>query len=223
MTGPGAAGGTPVSALAPGQTVLPPRIPEDAARVARVIVMSTVFRYDGDRGRSLGPGSRTEAMAETASAAAAEGAARLFTRLGGDSIILRLGWAYSHDEIITSRVLAAARRGWRLIDGEPGAWLAMIAQPDAARAVFPALTLPAGIYNVTDGCPVTQASLNACLAAALGKKLHPLDGPRWGCRGALLGHSRRITDSTFRDLAGWHPQVPRAAEDLADLLRGGPA
>lgn len=57
---------------------------------------------------------------------------------------MRLGWAYSREENITSRVVAAARRGWQLIDGEPGAWLAMITQPDAARTVLPALTLPPG-------------------------------------------------------------------------------
>jgi nucleoside-diphosphate-sugar epimerase len=94
----------------------------------------------------------------------------------------------------------------------------MIAEPDAARAVLPALTLPPGTYNVTDGCPVTQATLNARLAAALGKNLHPLDDPYWGRRGVLFGHSRRITDGRFHDLVGWHAQVPRAAEDLADML-----
>ena len=109
---------------------------------ARIIVVSTVFLYGGDQGRSLDPGSPTEPTAETACAAAAERAARLFTSLGGDSIILRLGWAYSRDEIITSRVLTAARRGWQLIDGESGAWLAMIAQADAARAVLPASPSP---------------------------------------------------------------------------------
>jgi len=37
----------------------------------------------------------------------------------------------------------------------------MITEPDAARAVLPALTVPPGTYHVTDGSPVTQDALNA--------------------------------------------------------------
>ncbi len=109
---------------------------------ARVVVLSTAFRYDDDRGLPLHPGSPTLEAAETAPAGAAERAAALFTSLGGDSVVLRLGWTYSREEAITRRVLAAARRGWRLIDADPGAWVAMIAEPDAARAIRPALTVP---------------------------------------------------------------------------------
>ena len=88
---------------------------------ARVIVLSTAFGYDHDDGVPLHPGSPTLAAAETSLAAAAEGAARLFTSHGGDSVVLRLGWTYSREEAITRRVLSATRRGWRLIDADPGA------------------------------------------------------------------------------------------------------
>ncbi len=185
---------------------------------ARVIVLSTAFRYDHDDGRPLHPGSPTLAGAETSLAAAAERAARLFTSLGGDSVVLRLGWTYSREEAITRRVLAAARRGWRLIDGDPGAWVAMIAEPDAARVVRPALTVPPGTYNVTDGFPVTQGMLNARLEAALGRPLHSLNELGWGADGTLFGPSRRIADRTFGDLTGWQPQVTPAAESLVGLL-----
>ena len=185
---------------------------------ARVIVLSTVFRYDHDDGGALHPGSPTLAAAETSLAAAAERAARLFTSLGGDSVVLRLGWTYSREEAITRRVLAAARRGWRLIDGDPGAWVAMIAERDAARAVRAALTVPPGIYNVTDGFPVAQGMLNVRLEAALGRTLHSLDDLGWDYDGILFGPSRRIADRTFGDLTGWQPQVTAAAESLAGLL-----
>jgi nucleoside-diphosphate-sugar epimerase len=183
----------------------------------RLIVISTVFLYGSDGGLILDPGSPIQEAAETARAADAERAARLFASLGGESVILRLGWAYGREDGITSRVLAAARRGWQLIDGEPGAWLAMIAETDAADAVLPALALPAGTYNLTDGCPVTQAAVNARLGAAAGRSLHPLNDPRWG-EGILFGPSRRIIDHTFGDLTGWHPRTSPAAESLADLL-----
>jgi hypothetical protein len=184
---------------------------------ARVVVLSTAFRYDDDRGLTLHPGSPTLAAAETAPAAAAERAAALFTSLGGDSVVLRLGWTCSRGEAITRRVLSAARRGWRLIDADPGAWVALIAEPDAARAVRPALTIPPGTYNVTDGLPVTQGMLSARLEAALGRPLHSLDELGWGPDGILFGLSRRIADRTFGDLTGWQPQAAPAAESLAGL------
>ena len=184
---------------------------------ARVVVLSTAFRYDDDRGLPLHPGSPTLEAAETAPAAAAERAAALFTSLGGDSVVLRLGWTFSPEDGITRRVLSAARRGWRLIDADPSAWVAMIAEPDAARAVRPALTVPPGTYNVTDGVPVTQGMLNARLEAALGRPLHSLDELGWGADGTLFGPSRRIADHTFGDLTGWQPRATPAVESLADL------
>ena len=184
---------------------------------ARVVVLSTAFRYDDDDGLPLHPGSPTLEAAETAPAAAAERAARLFTSLGGDSVVLRLGWTYSREEAITRRVLSAARRGWRLIDADPGAWVAMIAQPDAARAVRLALTVPPGTYNVTDGVPVTQGMLNARLEAALGRPLHSLDELAWGADGSLFGPSRRIADHTFGDLTGWQQQAAPGADSLVGL------
>jgi hypothetical protein len=101
--------------------------------------------------------------------------------------------------------------------GQLRAWLAMIAESDAAGAVLPALALPAGTYNVTDGCPVTQATVNARLAAAAGHRLHPLDDPHGGER-TLFGPSRMIIDHAFGELTGWRPETSRAAEGLADLL-----
>jgi len=184
-------------------------------RAARVVVLSTAFRYDDDDGLTLHPGSPTLEAAETAPAAAAERAARLFTSLGGDSVVLRLGWTIGPEERITRRVLSAARRGWRLIDADPSAWVAMIAETDAARAVRSALTVPPGTYNVTDGYPVTQGMLNARLETALGRPLHSLDELGWGADGILFGPSRRIADRTFGDLTGWQPQSAQAAESLA--------
>jgi nucleoside-diphosphate-sugar epimerase len=97
---------------------------------------------------------------------------------------------------------------------------AMIAQPDAARAVLPALTVTSGTYNVTSGRPVTQATLNARLAAAAGKDLAPLYDPHWGDHGILFGHSRMIIDSTFCDLTGWRPQIRGSADNIASMLSG---
>ncbi len=105
---------------------------------------------------------------------------------------MRLGWTLGRDEAITRRVLSAARRGWRLIDGDPVACVAMIAEPDAARASLSALAAPPGTYNITDGLPVAQAELNARMEAAAraghctapmirtGLKAASCSGPRGG-------------------------------------------
>jgi nucleoside-diphosphate-sugar epimerase len=121
---------------------------------------------------------------------------------------------------MTRRVLSAARRGWRLIDADPAAWVPLIAQADAARAVRPALTVPPGTYNLTDGCPVTQGMLNDRLEAATGLALHSLDDPGWGYKGALFGRSRKITGTAFGALTGWRPRVAPAANSLAAMLSG---
>jgi hypothetical protein len=185
---------------------------------ARVVVLSTVFRYDDDRGLPLQPDWPTLTAAETAPAAAAEQAARLFAELGGDSVVLRLGWTFSGGEAITRQVVSAARRGWRLIDGDPAAWVAMITESDAARAVLPALTVTPGTYNVTDGCPITQGMLNTRLETALGRDLHSLDDPHWGYNGTLFGPSRKIADVAFGHLTGWRPHHVPAVESPAGLL-----
>lgn len=185
---------------------------------ARVIVLSTAFRYDDDRGVPLHPGSPVLNAPETAQAAAAEAAARLFGSLGGDCVVLRLGWTCGRDEDITRRVLSAARHGWRLIDGDPGAWVPMVGEADAARAVLPAFAVPPGTYHVTDGCPLTQGLINAWLEDAGCQALHGLDDPRWACGGALFGRSRRITDAAFGTLTGWHPQAAPAVASLAAML-----
>jgi nucleoside-diphosphate-sugar epimerase len=199
------------------------RAATDARRggAARMIALSTVFRYDDDHDEFLVPGSPLREAAETAAAAAAEEAAHQFSGLGGDSVILRLGWCFGAGDDITDRVLSAARRGWRLIDGDPAAWLALLAPSDAARAVTAALTAAPGTYNVTDGRPVIQAALSDGLGDWAGTELHPLDDPQWGGHGVLFGPSRRIRDTGFTDLTGWRPRVSGAAGHLAALGAGG--
>jgi len=90
----------------------------------------------------------------------------------------------------------------------------MIAEPDAAGAVWPAITVPPGGYNLTDGVPVTQAVLNAGLETALGRPLRSAYDPGWSAEGILFGPSRKVADRTFADLTGWHPHVIPAAGDI---------
>jgi hypothetical protein len=187
----------------------------------RVVAVSTAFRYGGDDGRPLPPAAPVLAAPETGPAAAAEEAAGLFRRLGGDSVVLRLGWTCGAGDDLTRQVLAGARRGWRLIDGDPGAWTALVGEADAARAVVAALAAPPGCYHVTDGAPVTQGELNAGLERALGRPLHTLGDPGWSAGGTLFGPSRLIRGQAFGDLTGWRPRAVPAATVLASAGRRG--
>jgi hypothetical protein len=179
---------------------------------SQLVVCSTAFLYTDDGGRPLKTSSLIEPRAETVAAYAAEQAAQVFTSLGGRSVILRLGWVFGHRDPITTRVVSAAAKGWQLIEGEPGSWVATISAADAARAAHVAITLAPGTYNVSDNRPLTQAAINAALEEAAGKRLHPLYDPDWGESSTLFGSSRRLARGHFGELTGWRPEGSGASE-----------
>ena len=89
-----------------------------------------------------------------------------------------------------------------------------------------ALDAPAGVYNVADE-PMTNAEWNAAFAAAFGfKKLRATPRPAMKLGGkklSVLGASRRIDSSRFREATGWEPAYPDARVGLqavADAHRG---
>jgi hypothetical protein len=57
----------------------------------QLVVCSTAFLYPDDRGWPHQPRARVEPRAETVASYAADGAADVFTALGGRLVILRLG------------------------------------------------------------------------------------------------------------------------------------
>lgn len=171
----------------------------------RLVVCSSVFLYSDDAGQPLLPTSPIEPRAETVAAHAAENAARVFTSLGGQSVILRLGWVFDDYDPITAKLVSAAEKGWKLIEGRPSSWVAAIASGDAVRAIHAGFAAPPGTYNVSDGQPVTQGAINAVLERATGKVLHPLYDASWGESGTLFGASRLVADDHFAALTGWQP------------------
>jgi nucleoside-diphosphate-sugar epimerase len=171
----------------------------------RLVVCSSAFLYADDGGRPLLASSPVVPGAETVGAHAAEEAARLFTSLGGCSVVLRLGWVFGDCDPMTAKVVSAAQKGWQLIEGRPSSWVAAIASTDAARAIHAALVMPPGTYNVSNGQPVTQGAINAVLEQATGKVLHPLYDASWGESGTLFGASRLLADHRFGELTGWLP------------------
>jgi hypothetical protein len=171
----------------------------------RLVVCSSAFLYADDGGRPLLVSSPIDLGAETVGAHAAEEAGRLFTSLGGCSVILRLGWVFGDHDPMTAKVVSAAQKGWQLIEGRPSSWVAAIASTDAARAIHAAFTAPPGTYNVSDGRPVTQGAIHAVLEQARGTVLHPLYDASWGESGTLFGASHLVADDHFGEVTGWQP------------------
>ena len=203
------------------------RLRRQAAELARqasrcgvtdLVVVSSALRYRPAADSWLDENAPTDCSPETAAAEAAEIAAETFSVLGGHSVILRLGWPYGGDDRLTRRVIGAAAKGWQMFDGPPDVFLPTVEMTDAAASILPALSAPAGRYNVTDGHPRTQAELSEALATGAGGALHPLFDLRWG-HGSLFGRSRRADGTAFTSVTGWRPAFRDSAHRLAHLSR----
>ncbi|MDD5349474.1 MAG: NAD-dependent epimerase/dehydratase family protein [Chthoniobacteraceae bacterium] len=93
-------------------------------------------------------------------------------------------------------------------------FLNQIHRADAASALLLLLdpAVPAGIYNVADGTPVTQRELYAAFADHFGKPLPPA-GPRDLSRKRGWTH-KRVSNAKLCAL-GWRPLYPSFREALA--------
>jgi hypothetical protein len=197
---------------------------DEVARLARgsgattFVGLSSAFISGSQIHGQFGPSRAVKPPAETAGALAVEAAAERFSDLGGQSIVLRLGWPYGAGDRLTRHVIGAGSRGWQVLDGPPGTRVPTIEISDAAMAAVAALRAPAGSYDVTDGHSRTQQELTDAIAAGFGRELHPLCDRRWG-NGRLFGQSRRLDVTAFRSITGWRPRVADAAEQFAELAR----
>ena len=153
----------------------------------------------------------------------AESAAREFTKSGGTGIVLRFSMFYGPDSSQTLDMVKSVRRGLAPAFGSPDAYMSSIWIDDVARAVFAALSVPAGAYNVTDDVPMRKAEAFEVLAREMGVK-RPRMLPRWvtGLMGSVtetLGRSHRISNARFRQAANWTPKVPSLHEGWKILLK----
>lgn len=147
---------------------------------------------------------------------------------GRRGVVLRFGLFYSHDARSLEECLKTARLGMGPMVGAADGWRASIHVDDAASAIVAALDAPTGIYNVADE-PITNAEWNAAFAAEFGlKKLRATPKAAMKLSGKLnvLGASRRIDSTKFREATGWSPQHPDAKVGLkavAEAHRAGGA
>lgn len=122
---------------------------------------------------------------------------------------LRIGTLVGPD-VMTSALLAAARRGAPLIMGSRSDWTTAIHPSDAAAAAVAALGAPSGVYNV--GAPaVVKGTLGAAMAAAAGvRKARAV--PKWlVSRLAMaepMGRSQRVDSGKLTEATGWRCERP---------------
>jgi nucleoside-diphosphate-sugar epimerase len=152
----------------------------------------------------------------------AESAAAEFTRSGGTGVALRFSMFYGPDSSLTLDMLKSMRSGFAPAFGGGDAYMSSIYTDDAASAVFAALSVPAGVYNVTDDMPMRRREAFDLLAKAMGVRA-PKIMPRWltsafGSIGDTLGRSHRISNARLRHASGWAPKVPSLREGWPLLL-----
>jgi len=193
-----------------------------AARAQRFIQESFAPVYP-DRGDEwidesvpIEPASYVESVRD------AESAAAEFTKSGGAGVVLRFSYFYGPDSSLTQDMVKYVSKGFAPIPGSPDAYMSSLWTDDAATAVFMALKVPAGVYNVTDDEPLRRGEAFKLLAAALGAK-PPRTPPRWvtrlmGAVGETLGRSLRLSNAKFRQASGWRPAVPGVREGWKTLV-----
>ena len=151
----------------------------------------------------------------------AERSAARFTESGGTGVVLRFGGLYGPDALLRE-MLDVIRRGWSPLPGDPRAYFSSLAQSDAASAVFAALDVPAGTYNIADDVPMRRGEWAQSLAAAAGLPA-PKPFPGWvvslgGSLMRFLARSQRISNRKFRDASRWSPRYPSAADAWPEIL-----
>ena len=189
------------------------------AGVGRVVQESITFTYP-DRG--------SEWIDETTAIAppplgdsvpvAEENTAR-FTREGGAGVVLRFGLFYGPGSDHTVQFLRAARRHVAPVAGPPGGnYQSSIHLHDAGTAVVAALSLPAGVYNVTDDEPLTKKDYAKALGAAVCKRPWITLPGRLvkisGKQSEIMSRSQRVSNAAIKAANRLAPQVPVCSRGL---------
>ena len=136
---------------------------------------------------------------------------------------MRFSMFYGPDSSHELDMIKAVRRGFAPLPGGGDAYMSSLWIDDAASAVFAALKLPAGVYNVTDDVPMPRRDAFDILARELGVK-RPRMLPRWAGRmmGSVadaVGRSQRISNARFRHASNWVPKVPSVREGWKLLVK----
>jgi nucleoside-diphosphate-sugar epimerase len=177
-----------------------------AARVQRLTQESIAFVYADGGDAWLDEDAPVASGGVATSALTAErNASELFD---GDTVVLRFGLFMGPDSGSTQAALEAARGGASIAPGPPGAYRPTLWLEDAAAAIAAAQRVPAGTYNVADTDPLTNAEIDAALAAAAKVEALRLRAPQDG----PLARSQRVSSRRLREASGWEPRMRAGME-----------
>ncbi|HET6865133.1 MAG TPA: hypothetical protein VFH80_04385 [Solirubrobacteraceae bacterium] len=180
----------------------------DVPRHVRWIQTSPAALYDDAGSRWIDERWRQAPVASTIDAVEMERAVIARGQLHGTGVVLRMARPYHRDDPWTRRMLATARNGWTPFNGPADAYVPMIAAEDAACAIIHALAVPAGVYNVCDQAPATNAELNHLVAQLTARRtLYPLDPWLRGDARTLTARSHRLDATAFATATHWRPTV----------------
>jgi nucleoside-diphosphate-sugar epimerase len=193
-----------------------------ASGAARYVQESITFPYVDGGDAWIDEDAPFQPAKYTTSVLDAEASAARFTAGGGEGVVLRFAVFYGPDSHHTRDEVRAARRRVAFQPGNPGAWLSSIHTDDAASAVVAALSVPAGVYNVTDDEPLTRADRDHVLAGALGvaRLRRPPAGLTrlGGSKITMLMRSQRVSNARLRQASAWAPAYPSAREGIPAVV-----
>lgn len=194
-----------------------------AAGVPRLLQESVSMIYADQADRWIDETNAVEESPMALTNLAAEASAARFRTHGGLAVTLRFGWFYGPRATHSEEFLALARRGLCVMMGRPAGFVSSIHVRDAAADVEAALSVPAGVYNVTDDYPVTKREYADALAAAVDRQIYIRAPGRLalllGQRTTSLTRSLRVSNRKFCDASGWVPQFPSVREGLLALAK----
>jgi Nucleoside-diphosphate-sugar epimerases len=192
------------------------------ADVTRMIPESFAPIYAGagdrwiDEAGEVRPGSYNRSVLDAES-----NVARL-THAGRVGVALRFGLFYGPHDAGTLQIVDSVRRGWFPLFGRAEDYFSFIAHDDAAAAVLASLSVPAGIYNVTEQEPLTRGEIADRLARLLGVK-RPRFLPSWSSRllgslGETLARSLRISNRKLERASRWAPRYRTLVDGMEAIL-----
>jgi nucleoside-diphosphate-sugar epimerase len=190
-----------------------------ATGATRYVQEALGFVYTDHGAEWIDEEARLDAPRYAAAVLAAEAEARRFSAAGVAGVALRFGWFYSADSPQTRDLVSVARKGLLPLPGRAEGYQSWVHVDDAAAAVVAALDVPAGVYNVVEDDPVSNAAHAEVLGALVGRRVRR--PPAWlGLAGPLqlAARSQRVSNARLRDAGGWRPAFPSRREGWAAVL-----
>jgi nucleoside-diphosphate-sugar epimerase len=179
-----------------------------AGGAQRYVQESIAFLYRDAHDEWIDESSPIDPVANIRSATVAESNAARVTAAGAIGVVLRFAAFYGPESDATLDMIRLAKRRIAIGAGPKG-YMSSITTDDAASAVVASLSVPAGLYNISDDEPVTRREFFGALAGALGVRppfVPPAAVARLGgAKASILTRSQRISNRRFVEATGWKP------------------